>query len=313
MEVYIGLDIGGTKILGLLYDQSGNELKREKKKTKAAEGLEVVIGQVSKVMSTLLESNEDTLMGIGVGVPGLVDASGTVLFSPNIPFENFELAKIMKEKYQVPVVVGNDVNVAMYGEWRHLGSKRTENILGLFIGTGVGGAIILDGKLYVGQGSASEFGHMVVNSEGAYCGCGAQGCLEAYASKTAIQKSIQNQLNKGRISLLRDLLSEDGAVLKSSSLKKAIDAGDDLATDVVNRAARYLGIAIGSLVNAFHPDRIILGGGVIEAIGDYMLPIILNEAEQHAMPGLLKTVAFNFTHLGDEAGVYGAYCLIQNQ
>lgn len=313
MEVYIGLDIGGTKILGLLYDQAGNELKREKKKTKAAEGLEVVIGQVSKVMATLLESNKDTLMGIGVGVPGLVDASGTVLFSPNIPFENFELAKIMKEKYQVPVVVGNDVNVAMYGEWRHLGSKRSENILGLFIGTGVGGAIILDGKLYVGQGSASEFGHMVVNSEGAYCGCGAQGCLEAYASKTAIQKSIQNQLNKGRVSILRDLLLEDGVVLKSSSLKKAIEAGDDLATDVVNRAARYLGIAIGSLVNAFHPDRIILGGGVIEAIGDYMLPIILNEAEQHAMPGMLKSVEFNFTHLGDEAGVYGAFCLIQNQ
>ena len=172
---------------------------------------------------------------------------------------------------------------------------------------------ILDGKLYVGQGSASEFGHMVVNSEGAYCGCGAQGCLEAYASKTAIQKSIQNQLNKGRVSILRDLLLEDGVVLKSSSLKKAIEAGDDLATDVVNRAARYLGIAIGSLVNAFHPDRIILGGGVIEAIGDYMLPIILNEAEQHAMPGMLKSVEFNFTHLGDEAGVYGAFCLIQNQ
>lgn len=312
MNVFIGLDIGGTKILGVLYDQAGNALRREKKKTKAAEGIDVVIGQISKVMGALLDSNEDALMGIGIGVPGLVDANGTVLFSPNIPFENFELSKVMNEKYQVPVVVGNDVNVAMYGEWKHLGSKQSENILGLFIGTGVGGAIILDGKLYVGQGSASEFGHMVVNSEGAYCGCGAQGCLEAYASKTAIQKSIQNQLNKGRHSMLNALLLEDGAVLKSSSLKKAIDEKDALAMDVVNRAARYLGIAVGSLVNAFHPDRIILGGGVIEAIGDYLLPIVLSEAEQHAMPGLLKTVAFSFSQLGDEAGVFGAYNLIKN-
>ena len=309
MKGVIGLDIGGTKVLGALYDFDGKMLAKIKKKTKADEGIEVVIKQIFKVVDGLLETEHVDLSAIGIGVPGLVNDSGEVLFSPNIPFVNFKLGQTISQKYNAKAVVGNDVNVAMYGEYKHLNDKALKNVLGVFVGTGVGGAIILDGKLYIGQGSAAEFGHMVVNVDGAYCGCGAQGCLEAYASKTAIQKYISKQVTKGRKSMLMDMLEDDGPVMKSSTLQKAYEADDSLAIEVVGRTAKYLGVAAGNLVNLFHPQVIIFGGGVIESMGSALLDMTALEARQHAMPGMIEQVEFKQSSLGDEAGIYGAYCL----
>jgi len=319
MKVYIGLDIGGTKILGSLYSETGESIKRVKKKTKASEGLDVVIAQIYKVIDELLSNSEAmeneqfSLLGIGAGSPGIVKDQGIVAFSPNIPFRNFNLAALIEGKYNVPFVLGNDVNVAMFGEWKATNMKEAKNVLGLFVGTGVGGAIIIDGKLYVGKGGAAEFGHMVVNPEGAYCGCGSQGCLEAYASKTGIQSAIKGQLRKGRSSSLKTYLKSDGAVIKSSSLKRAFDENDTLAVEVINRAVYYLGIAVGNLINQFHPDLIILGGGIMESMGEDLLPKIVKEAERHAMPGLMTDVAFKLSHLSDDAGIYGAFEMIKNK
>lgn len=315
MKRWIGLDIGGTKILGALYDETGKSLSQAKKKTKANEGVEVVMAQAYKVIDALLEAHQDKkdfeLMGIGVGVPGIVTSEGVVEFSPNIPFRNFDLRSQFTKKYNKPVVIGNDVNVAMFGEYKLISSHTSKDVLGLFIGTGIGGAIIINGQLYVGQGAAAEFGHLVVNSDGAFCGCGAQGCLEAYASKTAMQRYIETQLNKGRPSSLKDFQKSDGAVLKSSTLQKSYESNDPLAIEVVQYASKYLGIAIGSLINMFHPHLFILGGGIVESLGKQMMPLILKEAERHAMPGLLDTVVFESSKLGDDAGIYGAYQLIK--
>lgn len=307
MKAILGLDIGGTKILGVLYDENGDVIGREKKKTKANEGLEIVISQVFKVIDNLLESNEVEIDRIGVGVPGIINESGVVTFSPNIPFRDFNLSGLLSDKYQVPTYIGNDVNVAMFGEYKHLKDEKIKNVLGVFVGTGIGGASIIDGKLYVGQGSAGEFGHMVVNADGAYCGCGAQGCLEAYASKTALQKYIMKQIGKGRKTILEDALNESGAVLKSSDLRKAYDQLDAVGIEAVDRCARYLGIAIGTLVNLYHPQVIILGGGIIEALGEVLLGKIIDESKQHAMPGLMGDVSFRISEMGDDAGVFGAY------
>lgn len=312
MKVIIGLDIGGTKVLGAIYDLNGKAIATLKKKTKANEGLEAVMKQVYKVIDGLLTGKDLDLLAVGVGVPGLVNDNGDVLFSPNIPFRDLELGKMISDRYKVRTYVGNDVNVAMYGEYKHLNDERMKNVLGVFVGTGVGGAIIIDGKLYVGQGSAAEFGHMVVNVDGAYCGCGAQGCLEAYASKTAIQKYIAKQLAKGRKSTLSDALASDGAVMKSASLQAAFDSGDALAIEVVARTARYLGVATGNLINLFHPQVIIFGGGVVEALGKSLTDLIVDEVRQHAMPGLIEHVRFERSSLGDEAGVYGAYRLARD-
>ncbi len=313
MKVYIGLDIGGTKILGSLYSENGESIKRIKKKTKAADGLDTVMNQIYKVIDGLLESIEEIeLIGIGAGSPGIVKEGSIVTFSPNIPFRDFDLGALIKEKYSVPFILGNDVNVAMYGEWKASNTSEARNVLGLFVGTGVGGAIIIDGKLYVGKGGAAEFGHMVVNPEGAYCGCGSQGCLEAYASKTGIQNAIRGQLRKGRPSVLKEFMQADGSVIKSSSLKRAYDVKDKLAVEVIERAVYYLGLSVGTLINQFHPDLIILGGGIMESLGDEMLDNIVAEAERHAMPGIMDDVAFELSHLSDDAGIYGAYELIKD-
>ncbi len=310
MKAYIGLDIGGTKILGALYNKSHVAVKKVKKKSKAAEGIDAVTKQIFNVIDSLLKESDIELMGIGAGSPGIVVNESTITFSPNMPFDNFDLGAVIKKRYKVPFVLGNDVNVAMFGEWKASNIVDAKNVLGLFVGTGVGGAIIMDEKLYTGQGGAGELGHMILNPGGITCGCGSHGCLEAYASKTGIQKAIVAGIRKGRKSVLEEYLEQDGAIIKSSSLEKALKEGDSLAVDVIDDAAYYLGIAVANLVNIFHPDLVIMGGGVMESIGETFLPKVLKEAKRHAMTGLLDDVRFELSHLSDDAGIFGAYQLI---
>lgn len=312
MKAYIGLDIGGTKILGVLYDALGNEIKRVKKKTKAAEGAEFALEQIYKVIDQLKNVPKVDLLGIGAGAPGLIKKEGTVVFSPNIPFVNFDLKKKIESRYKCAFVLGNDVNVGMYGEWKHTGLDEVKSVLGLFVGTGIGGAIIINGELFLGQGSAAEMGHMIVNNDGAVCGCGSKGCLEAYASKTAMQKFIQAQLKKGRKSALEGPMAL-GGVIKSSILEKAYKDQDPLAVEVINQAVHYLGVATANYVNIFHPEMFIFSGGILESFGQAMLDEIIEEAKRHAMPGLVEDVDFRLSELGDDAGAYGAYALIRSK
>lgn len=306
MNGYIGLDIGGSKILGILYDEKENVVLKIKKKSKAHEGKEMVLEQIDKVLKGLLSHNNYEVKAIGAGVPGLVDEQGVVLFSPNLSFRQFDLKGYLTSKYDLPTYVGNDVNVAMYGEYMKLARPGVKNVVGIFVGTGVGGALILGGELYTGQGAAGEIGHMVIQNDGARCGCGNYGCLEAYASKTAITGYIKSHMGRGAESELEML---DEAILKSSLLKASYEKGDALVVEAVMRAARALGVGIGSLINLLHPDQIILGGGVMEALGDAMLPEIRISAKINTMPGLLETVRIDQSVLKDEAGTYGAFQL----
>ncbi len=310
MKTYIGLDIGGTKILGALYDEKGQVLDKIKAKTYADQGLDKVLDQIYGVIDHLLEVPDSMVIGIGAGSPGIIQNDSKILFSPNIPFKDFDLGKKIQKKYNLPFVLGNDVNVAMYGEWKASDVKDANNILGIFVGTGIGGALILDKKLYTGQGGAGEIGHMVLSPGGALCGCGSHGCLEAYASKTGIQKAVQAGIRKGRDSVLEKYLEKDGAIIKSSSIKKAYLKDDPLALEVLDDAVRYLGLATANLINIFHPDLIIFGGGVMESLGQELLPKILAETRRHAMVGMMNDVVFRMSHLSDDAGIYGAYSLI---
>lgn len=309
MKAYIGLDIGGTKILGALFDEYGKIIKRVKKKTKAAKGTETVLLQIFKVIDGLLEDEEIHLLGIGAGCPGFVKDYSTVVFSPNIPFVDYDLAAIIKAKYNVPFVLGNDVNVAMFGEWNSSGFSDVNDVISIFVGTGVGGGIIIDGKIYVGQGGAGEIGHMIVNPNGIICGCGSHGCLEAYASKTGIQKSIVAGIRKGRKTVLKEYLEADGDVIKSSSLRRAYEANDEFAVEVIDGVAFYLGIGISNLVNIFHPEMVILGGGVMESLGEELLPIVIKESKKYVMPGMMNNVKFQLSKLSDDAGIVGGYYL----
>ena len=219
---YIGLDIGGTKVIGALFDENKNILKSVKKKTKAREGKEVIFGQISRVIEGLIEGiDKSEIKGIGAGVPGIIDTEkGVVLFSPNIPWENYPLKEEIEKSFGIKTKLGNDVNVGVLGEWKYGAGRGYKNIVGIFVGTGIGGGLVIDGKVYDGKiGAAGEIGHITVDYDGPLCGCGARGCLESLASKTAMQKQIEAQIKRGRKTLLKEILGEGTEIIKSEQLK----------------------------------------------------------------------------------------------
>ena len=153
--------------------------------------------------------------------------------------------------------------MGILGEWKYGAGKGRENIVGVFVGTGVGGGVIIDNKLYSGaKNSGTEIGHMIINTEGPYCNCGQRGCLEAYASKIAITREIRTQMQRGRKTILRDLMGDDTSVIKSKMLKKAVEQKDELALEVLDNAVYYIAAGAGSLINIFNPNMIIFGGVV---------------------------------------------------
>lgn len=309
---YVGLDIGGTKILGALFNKDGEILKRVKKKTKADQGGDFVVKRILKVIDELLEGEKTPPAGIGAGYPGVVEEKGFIKFTPNIPLNDFDLAQQIKKKYDVPFVLYNDVNAAIYGEWKSGKHSFYKNVIGLFVGTGIGGAIVADGKLYLGKGAAGELGHMIIKADGAYCGCGTRGCLEAYTSKTAIQNKIKAAISRGRKTILKDYF-EEGGMLKSSALKDAYDQKDELMLEIFDELTYYLGIGIANLINIFEPNLIILGGGIIESLADKMIPSIKKISLNHTLSGMGDNIEFEKSHLGDDAGIIGAYHLIKEK
>ena len=305
----IGLDIGGTKILGALFDNDGVILDKEKEPSLGEDGFDTFIGQVHKVIDALLDRTEEPIHGIGVGVPGMVNKHGIVVFTPNLPLKKFDLATHLSNRYSVLVKIGNDVNLGTYGEYRELDIQH-DNVIGFFPGTGLGGGIILDGKLYIGKGLAGELGHIVVNKDGVPCSCGNEGCLESYASKKGIIAYIQSQLDKGRDSVLRDDVLT--GVLKSSNIKQAVSEGDAVTIEAMDQFVEYLGMGVGMIMNIFNPDLILIGGGIIDAFGKDMLHDIKVHAKTHAMKGVYKRTIVRQSRLGDDAVVYGAFHLIKS-
>lgn len=311
-KFYIGLDIGGTKILGALFNDKGDILRRDKKKTKSDEGADVIFRQIMKVVDALIEEIDlDKIEAIGAGVPGIIDGkNGVVIFSPNMKWENFRLKEEIEKKYGIKTFIGNDVNVGTLGEWKYGAGKDFKNIVGIFVGTGVGGGLIINGVLHEGViGAAGEIGHMVLNPDGPYCGCGSKGCLESYASKTAMQNEIVAQVKRGKKTLLTEKL-ESEKIIRSESLKEAYDRQDELAIEILDRAAYYLGIGSATIINLLNPELIIFGGGVMEAMSDILLPKIEETASKYSMPKMFESCRMKPAKLGDDAGVYGALGLI---
>lgn len=318
MEKYtITLDIGGTKIYGTLMDTDGNILQRDKKKTRTQDGVEGVTGQIFKVIEALLEKSQIPIEGIqaiGAGAPGVIDLDrGIILSSPNLPWKNFRFSDMIKERYGFPAFLGNDATLGMLGEWNYGAARGKQHVIGFFVGTGIGGAILINGMLYHGtKGSAAEIGHMIVNPEGPYCGCGARGCLEAYASKTAIQREIENQLKRGRKSTIAEPMKED-VLLRGGMIRKALQENDALVIEVMERAVYYLSVGVASLINIMNPEMIILGGGLSEAVGDWILPRLKAKVGRFALAEILAATEIVQSSLGDDAINYGALVLLQSK
>ena len=315
MNSYVlGIDLGGTKVMAAAFDGEGNILSRARAKTLAWRDSEEVFETIARTGQNALERagvGPDQLVALGIGSPGPLDPeTGTIIESANLNMDNVPLGLRLAERFGCPVVVENDVNAGVYGEFRAGAARGANDVVGLFIGTGIGGGIIVNGSLYHGYSkNAGEIGHIIIKANGPRCGCGNRGCLEALASRVAMTRDIRKAIKHGTKTALSKLPDGKGELINSRALKRAFDKGDKVAAKVVNYAARYIGISIGSLVNLLSPEVVVLGGGVIEAFGRKMMDPIEEAAREVGFEFLMRDVRIVRAELGDDAGMVGAALL----
>ncbi len=311
----ICLDVGGTKVLGAIFDEKDKIIYRLKKRSKKGEAASADVEQVivDVVEEMIRESGIDRkkLNAVASCAPGVIDQeNGIVLFTPNLPWRDYDMAGAMRKQFGVPFYVGNDVNLGVLGEYHFGAARGYKNIVGFFVGTGLGGGLVLNGKLFTGhQFKAAEYGHMILDPEGPLCNCGQRGCLEAFSSKQGMSAYIRQQVSRGR----KCVLAEDvqGGVFRSKPLKKALKAGDKVAMEAVDRSCHYLAVATGNLINTFSPDLVLYGGGVIEAVGNIFLEKILAEVDRYCMTAIRSTVELKTAALGDDSILYGDLAMIE--
>ena len=310
-RLYLGVDIGGTKIQASLVRESGKIVGREKCATPRKKGPERVVATLERCMDDAIRKGGITpgdLTAIGVAVPGVVDPRrGLVVIAPNMELTGVDLGALLKARFQAPIAIGNDGNFGTYGEaW--LGSaRRTRSALFICVGTGIGGGLVQRGKLWRGsRDSAGEIGHMKMQIDGPVCGCGGRGCFEAMASRTAIERDLREAVAAGRKSILPELAGGDLSVIRSGMIRKALNAEDELVSEVVRRAAEILGHACLSVRHLIDPEVIVLGGGLIEACSDFILPIVEHIVGSDTMPGARDGGRIVLSTLGDDAVALGA-------
>ena len=316
MNYFIGLDIGGTKIAGALVSASGNIRHRIKtstpKKVKAKEIYACVTGAVDELIHAG-GIRPSCIKGIGVGVPGIVDTRNHhILAAPNIALTGFPLSASLKRKFHKRVVMTNDVNAGLLGEAWAGAAKGLTHVVGIFPGTGVGGAVISDGKLLLGaQGAATELGHVIVHLDGPLCHCGNRGCLEALTSRWAIERDIRLAVKAGRNTIVKKLNDGKLDMIKSRILKEALIKNDAVVKSVMTKVAVVLGKTSISLNHTFNPQAIIFGGGVIKACGNFILPIVVKEVNADPFFKKFNTCRILSSKLGDDAVILGAARLAQ--
>lgn len=313
----VGVDFGGTKIAaGVVNLETGRLVGAAKKKTRQVQEHEDVVKRIISVVDeSLAEAAVDPkkIAGIGIGAAGMVNRQrGILLAAVNIGANDLPLTEPIGKHYGMPCKLGNDVEVATLGEMYFGAGRQCQSFVCIFVGTGIGSGIVHDGKLYRGSaGTAGEIGHMVLFPDGRQCGCGSFGCLEAYASRTAIAKSILVDLNRGLDSIIRDKIDMTKGILRSKAMSHAILSGDELVVRAVTDAAHFMGMGLASVINFYNPQRIIIGGGLVEAV-DLYLELAAKEARRRALKIPAKKVEIVKAELGDYAGIIGAALLVKD-
>jgi glucokinase len=279
--VVIGFDLGGTKMHAAAVDEKGTVLHAERDETLAEEGADPVILRMTDVCTRILKAigaQPGDLSAVCVGVPGGVnDETGIVDKAPNLGWENVPLASLLGQKLGgTRVFLDNDVRVAVLGEHAYGVGRGTRAMVGIWVGTGIGGGVILDGKLHLGaRGAAGELGHMMVDLEGPRCPCGKRGCAEALASRTSIERDVRRAIERGEKSVVLKIMKKKGKDrLTSSVVEKALDAEDRVLTRVLAAAQKNIGILVANVVNLIDPEVVVIGGGIAERLGErFVAPI----------------------------------------
>jgi len=312
---FIGVDLGGTKIYAGVFNSTMQCIGNARISTKPQRGPDAIIERIARCVKDAVDECDldlKAVRGVGVGAPGAVDAeTGRVIFAPNLPkWEDIPLKKELEKHLEVPVFAENDCNLCTLGVYEVELQAKPRHVVGIFLGTGIGAGLILNGELYSGfNHAAGEVGHMVLQVDGPKCGCGSEGCFEALASRTAIFRKINAAVKDGQKTLLTEMLGKDLDDMRSGDLRKAIRRGDKFVEKIIEEAAHHTGIAVGNVLNLFNPEVVVLGGGLIEALEDEMMRIIVDTARQHALPGTAKGIEIKACKLGDDAGITGGAVL----
>jgi glucokinase len=305
-ENCVGIDLGGTKILAGVVSKRGKVLARAKTKTPFAAG-NAAVGDaiVATVAEALAGAGGGRPFAIGVGSPGPIDPDrGIVLRTPNIAVKNLKICELLSKRFGVPVVLDNDVHMALWGELRCGAGRGHRDLVGIWVGTGIGGGVIVDGRLVRGiNKNAGEIGHMILDARRA--GPGSEGTLEWEASKTGIARLLEKWIRRGEKTSLRKQIRKKDR-LDSSALGTACRKGDGLARRAVEHSARYVGIAVADLFNVLSPEIFILGGGVVEDVGRTYISSVRRTAREFAFSTELATVQIEAAKLGSDSGVIGA-------
>ena len=312
----VSIDMGGTKILASVLNSKKGIIARQKKPTKVESGTKAYVKDINEIITKVVASSKvkkENIAAVCLGVPGSVNPkTGIIGVAPNLGIKNLNIKSRLEKIVPYPILLENDVNLGALGIKNFGVGKSANNMLAVFIGTGIGGGIVIDGKIYRGSNFvAGEIGHMVVQKNGPKCGCGKRGCFEAIASRPAIVKNIIYDIKKlKRKSVLSDLVKSNQRI-KSGALKTAIDKNDRVVIKKVSEACETIGAVIASVCNFMNFDTIVLGGGVIEALGDFMLPLIKKEFQKHIFEAAAKGVKIVTSKLGDDAAIYGGLALTE--
>jgi len=316
-RIYLGVDVGGTKVQASLFTEAGGQLGRRRRPTPREGGSAEVLAAIEGTVQDVLDHGnlaQTDLAAAGVAVPGVVDPDeGYVVVTPNMNLSGVALGDHLRRRFDAPIAIGNDCNLGALGEaW--LGSaRRAQSVVAILVGTGIGGGFVSGGKLWRGAREAGgEIGHIVMQIGGPKCGCNNHGCFEALASRTAIERDIREAVAAGRESLISELAEGDLSQIRSGMLRRALEAGDAVVTDALGRASEIIGHACLTVRHLIDPEVIVLGGGVVEACSDFMLPIIQRVVEADRLPGAREGGRVLLSALGDDAVVLGAVALARS-
>jgi len=318
MASYGGIDLGGTKIQAAIVDEDHSVLGSARRPTPTEGGPAAVAAELEQALcdaANAAELQPQELAGVGVGSPGTIDSDGVVTSARNLPDwkGSFPLAAALAGRLGTEVKVGNDVQVATDAEFRLGAGRLYESLLGVFWGTGVGGGLILGGEAWTGRGGAGEIGHMVVEIDGARCTCGRRGCMEAYAGRAAMEEHVSKLVEKGRKTDLFKLMKEhERTRLTSGIWARALDHGDKLAQQVLERAVQALGAGVASAVNLLDVEGVIVGGGLGIRLGHPYAAKIAEAMQPHLFADT-RPPHVHVAALGDLGGAIGAALLVRGK
>ncbi|QDV47009.1 Glucokinase [Stieleria neptunia] len=310
-DIWIGFDLGGTKMLAIAYDDGWNALGRRRRKTRGRDGSDSGIARIGSTIERLIDENDlngKRIRGIGIGCPGPIDLDkGRILTTPNLGWDDVDIEQFLHKKFDCPVVVLNDVDAGLYGEYQFGAATGSRCAVGIFPGTGVGGACVYEGTILQGAGvSCMEIGHTRISSGTRSSGYELPGTLEAEASRLSIAAEAAKAAFRGDAPALAKNVGTDLSDIRSGALADAIESGDKVVRRLVEEASESIGISVVNIIHLLCPDTIVLGGGMVEAMEELIVGTVAKTARKSVMSVYKDRFKVVAAKLGDDAGVKGA-------